>query len=227
MRRFTGHVDEKWGSFVDVRVNAAEVLERELARKRCEGVVLLGSVTDAYQPVERKYKVTRAIAEVLLKHQCNISILTKSSLVLRDLDLFVRFTHCEVGLTITTLDERVRRYFEPYSSSVPERVEALRSLHKNGVRTYVFIGPVLPKLTDIEAIIRAVRDYIDAVWVEALNIRCGNWSDIESVLRVRFPQLLPDFKHLASDGKYWDEIGEQARTVTASLGVPLVGYYRH
>ena len=125
MRRFTGHA-EPWGHFLDIKVNAPEVLAKELARNPRKGTVLLGSVTDAYQPVERKYRLTRAILEILLKHNFPVSILTKSDLVVRDIDLFRQFSECEVGLTITSMDENVARNFEPHASSPKRGLRRLR-----------------------------------------------------------------------------------------------------
>ncbi|MCG2686361.1 radical SAM protein, partial [Candidatus Parcubacteria bacterium] len=90
-KRFTGHT-EKWGEFVDIKINAPEVLEKQLSRNPKKGVALLGSVTDAYQPVEKKYKITRAILKVLLKYDFPVSVLTKSDLVTRDVDLFKQFS---------------------------------------------------------------------------------------------------------------------------------------
>ena len=99
MKRFTGHT-EKWGKFIDVKINAPEVLEKELSRSPEKGTVLLGSVTDAYQPIERKYKITRAILEILLKHHFPISILTKSDLVVRDIDLLKKLMLMQKRQTI-------------------------------------------------------------------------------------------------------------------------------
>ena len=100
MKRFTGH-QEPWGSFVDVKVNAPAILPKQLARAR-RGNVLISSVTDGYQPIESKYKLTRQCLEVLLEYQFPVDILTKSPLVLRDMDIMEKFKEIEVGLTITT-----------------------------------------------------------------------------------------------------------------------------
>jgi len=226
MRRFTNH-RERWGEFVDVKVNAGEVLRKELARTQQRGVALLGSVTDAYQPAERKYKITRALLTALVEARFPLSILTKSDLVLRDLDLLKQLEDCTVGLTITTLDEEVRRRFEPRSSSVAKRLNALRVLHENGITTYVFIGPILPYLTDIRAIFGAVRGIADTVWAEALNIRCGNWADIEHVLKQHYPNLLSQYKATVRDNRYWDEIGRELSRLSKEFQIPLVGFYRH
>ena len=227
MRRFSGHSGEKWGTFVDVKINAREILEKNMARNPKKGVALVGSVTDAYQPLERKYKVTSGILEVLLKYKFPFSVLTKSDLVLRDIDLLKQCDDCSIGLTITTLDENVRSHFEPYSSSPAQRVEALKTLHENGIRTYVFIGPILPYLTDIRSIVAAVHNYVDEVWAETLNIRCGNWMDIETVLKSNYPKLVPNFRETVLNREYWDRMGEELREATREFGKPLAGYYTH
>ena len=227
IRRFTGHSGEKWGTFVDIKTNAPEVLMKQLSRNPKKSAALLGSVTDAYQPLERKYRITRSVLEVLLKYQFPISILTKSDLVARDVDLLKKFESCDVGVTITTLNENIRQHFEPRSSSVERRIKALKILHENGIRTYIFIGPILPYLTKIRPILMAVRDYVDSVWAESLNIRCGNWADIRTVLESNYPDLLPRYKKTILDQRYWDQVGEQLRNLTRELRIPLVGYYRH
>jgi len=227
MRRFTGHTGEKWGTFVDVKVNAPKVLMKQLSRNPKLGVALLGSVTDAYQPLEKKYRITRSIIGVLSEYNFPFSILTKSDLVLRDLDLLKRIGNCDVGLTITVLDDKVRRHFEPYSSSVKRRIKALKILHENGIQTYVFIGPILPHFTNIRSIITAVKDYVDSVWAETLNIRCGNWSDIETMLSKKYPQLLPNYKKTVLDQNYWDKVSKEIKKLCQEFQIQLIGYYRH
>ncbi len=89
--------------------------------------------------------MTRGCLEVLLAWQFPVSILTKSKLVLRDKDLFKKFKECEVGLTITTDDEKIKQIFEPNSPSIKERIETLKELHDERIETYVFVGPILPQ----------------------------------------------------------------------------------
>ena len=226
MRRFTQHT-EKWGTFLDVKINAAEVLRRDLSRQPPKGVVLLGSVTDAYQNAERKYRITRSVLEVLLEHQFPISILTKSDLVLRDINLLKRFQSCDVGLTITTLNEEARRRFEPASVSSARRLRCLRILHDNNIRTYAFVGPILPLFTDLRAIYQAVHGIADTLWAESLNTRCGNWNDIGQVLRCFCSNIETDFTRMAKSREYWKNIGEELQGLSAEFGIPLVGYYQH
>ncbi len=165
MKRFTGH-REPWGDFVDVKVNAPQVLARQVKRAR-RGPLLIGTVTDPYQPAEKRYRVTRGCLEVLLEQGFSINILTRSPLCTRDIDLFQRLEDIAVGLSITTDNEKIRKIFEPRSPSIPSRIEALRTLHSAGVSTYAFIGPMLP--LDPEKIIETLGDVADEVLVDRLN----------------------------------------------------------
>ena len=165
MKRFTGHL-EPWGSFVDVKINAPEVLRRELKRAE-KGGIILSSVTDPYQPLEAKYQITRKCLEVLTLFQFPVDILTKSPLVLRDIDIISRLKNAEVGITITTDDEGIRKIFEPKAPTVHVRIEALKKLHETGIKTYAFIGPVLPM--NPENLSRQVKPYVNHVLIDRMN----------------------------------------------------------
>lgn len=128
---------------MDVKINAPEVLERQLKRAK-KDTVLLSSVCDPYQPLEGKYRLTRRCLEVLLRHGFPVDILTKSDLVLRDLDLLRRFKEVTVGWSITTDREDVKEIFEPASPSIEARLKAAQVFHDAGIETYAFIGPILP-----------------------------------------------------------------------------------
>jgi len=150
------HDERGWGTFVDVKVNAPEVLDREL-RTAEPKVVFLSSASDSYQPVEARYKITRRCLEVLLKHGFPVSILTRSPLILRDLDLLKRFEWIRVGFSISTACDR--RY-EPGVVPVERRVDCLRKLSSVGIRTWVSMAPIIPRLilTDLEALIGRLRE---------------------------------------------------------------------
>ncbi|RLC65761.1 MAG: radical SAM protein, partial [Chloroflexi bacterium] len=107
MRRYSGH-KEPWGEFVDVKINAPELLKKQLERAK-KGIVWISSVCDPYQSLEAKYKLTRRCLKELLMKQFPVNIQTKSKLVLRDLDLLLQFEEIEVGFTITTDDERIAK----------------------------------------------------------------------------------------------------------------------
>jgi len=165
MKRFTGHT-EPWGSFVDIKTNAPEVLHRQL-RTAAAGHVLISSVTDPYQPMEEKYKLTRRCLEVLLPHQPSVNVLTKSPLILRDLDLLKQFKAITVGFTVGTDNDEIRRVFEPHAPPVEARIQALKTLFEAGLKTYVFIGPLLPM--DPEALSDKMNPYVHSLLIDRMN----------------------------------------------------------
>ncbi|HHT9114311.1 MAG TPA: DUF5131 family protein [Candidatus Wunengus sp. YC65] len=165
MKRYTGHT-EAWGSFVDVKINAPEILQRQLKRASM-GRVMISSVTDAYQPIESKYKLTRQCLEILLQSQFPVNILTKSPLVLRDIDLIKKFKDIEVGITITTNDEKISRVFEPNAPSIIARIRTLKTLHDSRIKTYAFIGPVLPM--NPEALSEKINPHVDSIIIDRMN----------------------------------------------------------
>jgi len=165
IKRFSGH-KEPWGSFVDVKVNGPEVLWKQVKRAD-RGKVMISSVTDPYQPLEGKYKLTRQCLEILLSRQFSVDILTKSPLVLRDVDLMKRFEDLEVGITITTDDEKMRRIFEPHAPPVETRIQTLKALYEIGMQTYAFIGPLLPM--NPEAFVEKIYPYAHSVLIDRMN----------------------------------------------------------
>ncbi len=165
MKRFTGHL-EPWGEFIDVKVNAPSVLRKQLKRAK-QGVVALSTVTDPYQPVEKKYGLTRKCLEALLDAQLSVNLLTRSPLCLRDIDLFKRFKRIEIGLSITTHDEGIKKIFEPHSPSIRSRVKALETLRQEKIRTYAFIGPLLP--LDPKPLAAMLDGLIDEVLIDRMN----------------------------------------------------------
>jgi len=165
MKRFTGHL-EPWGEFVDVKVNAPYLLRKELKRGR-HGVVALSTVTDPYQPVEKKYQLTRQCLEALLDIQLSVNVLTRSPLCLRDMDLFKRFKRIEVGFSITTDDDEIKKIFEPCSPSILSRAKALRALRQEKIGTYAFIGPMLP--LNPKHLVGLLDGLIDEVLIDRMN----------------------------------------------------------
>lgn len=194
MKRFTNH-DLPWGQFVDVKINAPEILEKELKKAR-KGLVLLSSVTDAYQPIERKYQLTRKILELLLRHNFPISILTKCALVTRDIDLLKQFECCDVGFSISSLNDTDRVVFEPVSSTVEEKINALQQLHAAGIKTYAFIGPVLPKITSVSDIMVRINDFVDMVWIEAINFKAAYQNTVFYSIQTKKPELAKEYEML-------------------------------
>ncbi len=151
---------------MDVKTNAPEILQKQLKRASM-GRVMISSVTDAYQPIESKYKLTRQCLEILLQSQFPIDILTKSPLVLRDIDLIKKFKDIEVGITITTNDEKMQKIFEPNAPSIIARIRTLKTLHDNRIKTYAFIGPVLPM--NPESLSEKINPHVDSIIIDRMN----------------------------------------------------------
>jgi DNA repair photolyase len=165
MKRFTGHL-EPWGEFIDVKLNAPYLLRKQLKRAK-QGVVALSTVTDPYQPIEKKYQLTRKCLEALLEVQFSVNLLTRSPLCLRDIDLLKQFKNVEVGLSVTTHDEGIKKIFEPYSPTIRARVKTLETLRQEKIPTYAFIGPMLP--LDPKALVAAMDGLIDEVLIDRMN----------------------------------------------------------
>jgi DNA repair photolyase len=165
MRRYSGH-KEAWGEFVDIKVNAPELLRKQLVKVK-KGTVWISSVCDPYQPLEAKYKLTRQCLKEFTERQFPLNIQTKSKLVLRDLDLFLQFEQIEVGFTITTDDERTAKLFEARASSVKDRIHALKKLHSAGIKTFAFIGPLLPGHPEI--LVESLDGKVDKVYIDKMN----------------------------------------------------------
>jgi DNA repair photolyase len=146
------------------KTNAAELLEKELSSKAyTPKVIALGTNTDPYQPIEREHRVTRQILEVLERTGHPVGIVTKSSLVLRDVDILSRMAArglAKVALSVTTLDRGIARAMEPRAVTPAKRLEAIRGLSEAGVPVSVMVAPIVPGLTDseIERILEAARD---------------------------------------------------------------------
>lgn len=164
-----------WGSVVGVKINLLEVLEREVRYLR-PGVVGVSTITDPYQPIEAIYKLTRRSIELLLKHGFHVSIQTKNTLILRDLDILKQYRdRVDVGFTITTLDNRVAEIIEPKSPPPKTRVEALKKISNNNIETWIFYGPVIPGLNNdrktIYELLRLARETHSKLYIDKLHIK--------------------------------------------------------
>ncbi len=158
MQKFTGH-SEPWGTFVDVKVNAALLLEKEIDRKK-KATVWVSGVCDPYQPLEGKYELTRQCLRILIRHGWPVVIQTRSPLVLRDIDILKEADNVEVGFSVTTADDNIRQIFEPHAPPIRERIDALAELHRSGIRTYAMIAPVLPGAEKLMELLAGSVDYI-------------------------------------------------------------------
>lgn len=147
-----------------VKTNAVELLEKEFQKEdwKVSPIVLSGN-TDCYQPCERKYKLTRSILELCLKYKHPVGIITKNTLLLRDLDILKELADLnlvQVIISMTSLDENLRRILEPRTSSVKNKLEAIKTLNQYGIPVYVLFAPIIPSVNDHEMfnVLKAVSD---------------------------------------------------------------------
>lgn len=208
MKRFTGH-REPWGAFVDVKINAPELLAREAKKKR-KGRVWISGVCDAYQNLEKKYMLTRRCLEILVENGWPITIQTKSPLVLRDVEILKKSVDCEVGFTITTADENVRRIFEPGAPPIARRVEALAILHSQGVRTFVMVAPMLP---NADGLADMLKGKVDHALIDRLNYHYADWAYKKHGMQQ------------AMDNDFFFQKGEELKTSFEKAGIPCRKLY--
>jgi len=169
-KRFSGH-REPWGEFVDVKINAPDLLRLEISKKR-RGRVWVSGVCDPYQPLEEKYGLTRRCLEILRQHNWPVIIQTRSPLVLRDMDIIKEAREFEVGLTITTADDETRKLFEPNAPPIGDRISTLDEFHRAAVRTYAMIAPILPGAEKLPEMLAGKIDY---VLIDRLNYHYADW----------------------------------------------------
>ena len=223
MCRFTDH-REPWGEFLDAKANFPEVLakQRDSRRKHPEGRVLIGTVTDAYQPAEERFRLTASSLELLAEYRLlDVHILTKSDLVRRDIPILLRIPKREVGFTITTMDRSVSDILEPGASQPERRLAAAAELLGSGVAVWVFIAPLLPGLTDTEealaATYGALRNAgIASIRLDRLNPYSGVVRRLEDIYRRRFPQATEVLEeYLRHPKDYRRIVAERLRRVGA------------
>ena len=218
MKRFTGHT-EPWGAFLDVKHWPAIKNPRKYAGQR----VVIGSVTDGYQPQEEQFENTRKLLWQLKDSGAEILICTKSDLVVRDIDLLKEMGKVTVSWSINTLDEDFKNDMDN-AVSIQRRLDAMKQVYDAGIRTVCFIAPVFPGITDFEAIFHRVKNQCDLVWLENLNLRGGFKKDILDYIREKYPHLFPlyDTIYNKGDRSYLRGLEEQAEHLARECGCPFV-----
>jgi DNA repair photolyase len=208
MIKFSAHT-EAWGDFLDVKIAQTPLRPAQLFHAH----VLLSSVTDPYNPFEQKYGLTRKILAQLADAQAYVSVLTKSPLIVRDIDLLQQLPQCEAGLSFSGADETLRARIEPGAASICAKIEALKTLHAHGIRTAVMIAPLLPQLTDWEKIITLTRPYTDTYRIDRLNMRTTILRPVMDFIEMYYPHLLPLYRDLflRQQTEYWDHLSHTIR----------------
>lgn len=185
------HDPEEWGSWVEVKVNAPELLQKE-RQKVFNSRIFFSSATDPYQYVELKYRISRRCLRELVRYQpARVTMHTRSHLILQDLPLLQAFgDRLRVGISITTDNEDIRREFEPSAPSFERRLELARALKEAGVPVYASVSPLLP--CDPEQFVAKLKPHIARAWVDEMN-----WKEVNNR-----PWLLDKYKEFFSEPHY-------------------------
>ncbi|MFC1790723.1 radical SAM protein [Patescibacteria group bacterium] len=212
------HPDEEWGTYLDVKTNAPELLMKTLLKlekkfaKKDFGFIFFSSVTDPYVSAEARYKLTRKCLKVLVDfgYLGGIGIQTKSPLVTRDIDLLKKLKKVMVGFTVTSLNDKVSQFLEVKAPPISARFKALKKLNQAGIPTYAFIGPLLPHFVENEAKINQILDKlvevgVKEVWFEHLNLSPKIKERLFGFLKKEAPDLINEFEK-ADTPKYRQQL---------------------
>jgi len=172
---------QPWGGWVLVKVNAPDVLRRQMLSVPMEARITIGTATDSWQPLEKKYGISRRILEELAYYPNPVYIITRSPLLLRDIDILCRMADVGIGVSLPTFDERARRVFEPHAPAIPGRLRLVRKLLAAGLPVTLFWCPILYGVADNA---ETVRDYLRrAAELGVTRVACDTLNYSESLLR--------------------------------------------
>ncbi|NIQ06885.1 MAG: radical SAM protein [Candidatus Korarchaeota archaeon] len=225
MKRFTDH-HEPWGEFVDIKVNAPELVGD---KKYEDKLIQFSSVTDPYQPLEAKYTLTQKTLEQLLGAGAQIDILTKSSLVTRDIDLFKSFSDLQVGISLALLGDHSKN-LEPRAAPPDKRINALKTLKNAGLKTYVFVSPIFPEISDVARIVDLTAPHVDFLMFENLNLRSTNYQQVMSFLERHDTKLVPLYKEMYQSEelhRYWKECQRRIRRLGEQYETNMQIHFHH
>lgn len=216
MKRFTNHAED-WGDFLDVKQAEKPIDGRKLAGKR----IVISSVTDPYNAFEKRYKVTRHALEQLRNIPAAITIITKSDLILRDIDLIGRLENAEVAISLNSLDDTFRRRFEPHAPDAARRLSALHRLHEAKIRTILFMSPILPGITRFADIMDTSQAFTDEYWFENLNLDNMAHNRVARAIGRYYPELVPLYRAIYREGDrtYWKRLAHEIETHCRQHGI--------
>ena len=218
MKRFTGH-SEEWGTFLDVKDWGVIKNPQKYKGQR----VVIGSVTDGYNPQKEEFENTRKLLFQLKDSGAEILICTKSDLVVRDIDLLKDMGHVTVSWSVNTLDEAFKDDMDK-AVSIERRIRAMKEVDDAGIRTVCFVSPVFPGITDFEAIFERVKDQCDLFWLENLNLRGGFKKDIMDYIAGKHPELVPLYDKIYNkkDRSYFEMLEKKAADMADKYGCQFV-----
>lgn len=231
MKKWTGHMNENWGNFVDVKINAPELLKKEIKKVKKGEEIFLSSVCDPYQETERKYKLTRKLLEIIAEYaksnQISVSILTKSDLVVRDLDILKTIKNIDVGFSMGIADRKYQKILEPGAVSFAKRAKAMKKLHEAGVKTYLFISPIIPGISDPKKSIELTKNAFDYFMAEAINTRSINYRRLLNEVKKHFPEKFVHLDEVSRSADYWRGVETELKANALKYKIDFKGLFRH
>jgi len=180
--------------------------------------IYMGYSTDPYQPCEVQYLQTRKVLEMFLQKGFSASILTKSDLVVRDIDILKKMKNAAVSVSVAFNDDQTRKLFEGNTVDTEKRIDALRQLKEAGVRTGALLCPVIPYITDAIQLIDMLQPYADEIWIYGLSINDRsdlNWNNLLSILNNQFPDLTDQVESaiFSKDHTYWVQLRDRLEAI--------------
>lgn len=186
----------------------------------------MSSVTDCYNKLEEKSLITRKILEQLVDSNCNLSISTKSNLILRDIDLLKKIKHLTVSISINTLDEQFRKDMDN-ASSIKDRLLTLKLLHENGIHTVLFMSPIFPYITRPLEIIKISKNYVDEYWFENLNLRGDYKKSILNYIKNKYSEYYLEYLQIyeKKNNSYWEKLANEINTYCNKENIKYINYF--
>jgi DNA repair photolyase len=211
---------------VDARVNAPELLENELLKKRPRRV-LLGSTTECFQPAERKYRLTHTILEILNRNKVRYSILTRSPLI-EDCLSALKEGYCEgVYFTVSNYRENLSALLEPKSASGAVRYRVIERLAQEGVPVVAYVSPVLPVIFEARGVFDLLRG-VRMIEFEGLNFNLGNIDEVIKAVGEIYPDVKERYIGMKAEGALYEEVWKSvAETIAAEAKKAKKKYRLH
>ncbi len=189
-----------FGTWVEAKVNAPDLVKGMLVN----GEIVMSTVSDPYQAIEAKLELTRRLLEAS-ERKLKYGILTKSPLILRDIELLKEFPFLTAGLTINGFDAGIEKLFEPNAPRTRARINALQKLSEEGINSYAFLSPIIPGLFDYERAVQECKSFVNFFYFELLNLRASG-IEFQKILRERFPESYEILTNKEKCAKYLQEL---------------------
>jgi DNA repair photolyase len=228
--KFAQKRKQAWGTFVDAKTNVADVLNAELDKvKKPVRHVLIGSLTESYQPAERVYHSTRTILRILNERAISYTILTRSPLLMEDLDIIKQNSGAEIYVTVTPLVEPLRQLLEPHAVSFNERKEFVAALSRANVKVNVYVNPVFPYCYDLESLMKEFKGITPYVSFESINVQMIDWNVLKGFFNKAYQQEFEKINKAFTNqdiwNDYWQQVAANLETVNTRYGYTLRTFF--